>query len=133
MSQGHASVDLCDNFPSSGALAVQTQNLNEMNTLAENRSVPLSQTEERTCGLIEKTSLNNNGKEEENLEVEQGKGETALRSENDYEEEDVDELMREEEEGEEEGKSEGSNCVICSLSPDTPMTDSSYSETGRRS
>ncbi|XP_061601315.1 consortin [Cololabis saira] len=122
MSQAHVDkVDLCDNLPTSQA---QTPNLN---SLTESRGLPLSQTEGKTCDVITKTSLNNNGKEEQKLEMEQGHKESPEKSRNEYDEEDTDEMMREEEE---EDESEGSSCITRGKSPDTPMTDSSYSETG---
>ncbi|XP_047437390.1 consortin isoform X2 [Mugil cephalus] len=112
--------DLCDNLPNPEALAGQTRNLNEANA----HSVPPSPNEEGgTCGL-QKTSLNNNGKEKE---VGQGKEGQAGRSQEEEDEEDVDEVMRDEEEEEE---SEESSCLTRGQSPETPMTDSSYSETG---
>lgn len=109
-------VDLCDNLPNPEALTAQTRNLNETNTLTQN---------EEGGGLIHKASVNNNGKD---MEEERGKeGYTGGGREED-EEEDIDEVMKEEEVEEE---SEGSSCQIRCQSPDTPMTDSSYSETGR--
>ncbi|MED6254590.1 hypothetical protein ATANTOWER_029913, partial [Ataeniobius toweri] len=118
MSQVHVDgFELCDNLSNSDALTAQTRNLNE--TLAQTRS----QTDEGgTCSSIQKTSLDNNGKEE----VETGKEEYLEGSRDVDEEEDVDQVMKEEEEEE----SETSSSLICCQSPDTPMTDSSYSETG---
>ncbi|XP_037602720.1 consortin isoform X1 [Sebastes umbrosus] len=100
--------DLCDNLPSPEALTGQTRNLNETNALAQSQSLSTSQNEE-AGGLIQKASVNNNGKDMEE------------------EEEDIDEVMKEDEEEEE---SEESSGLIRCQSPDTPMTDSSYSETG---
>ncbi|XP_071390942.1 consortin-like [Centroberyx affinis] len=106
--QGHGA-DLCDNLPDPEARTAQNRNLNE---LTQTQSQNLSQNEERGGHkLIHKTSRNNNG-------VEEGKGD---------EEEENDEVMKEEEEEEE---SETSSSLIRCQSPDTPMTDSSYSETG---
>ncbi|MED6274354.1 hypothetical protein CHARACLAT_015569 [Characodon lateralis] len=118
MSQVHVDgFELCDNLSNSEALTAQTRNFNE--TLAQT----LSQTDEGgTCSSIQKTSLDNNGKEE----VEIGKEEYLEGSRNVDEEEDVDQVMKEEEEEE----SETSSSLICCQSPDTLMTDSSYSETG---
>uniref|UniRef100_A0A3Q1AW62 Consortin N-terminal domain-containing protein n=1 Tax=Amphiprion ocellaris TaxID=80972 RepID=A0A3Q1AW62_AMPOC len=120
MSQVHGGgVDLCDNLPSPEALTAQTRNLNETNTFTQTQSLPSSQNEEGgRCGIIQKSSLNNNGKEEEE---EQGKEGYAGRSRAEDEEEDIDEVMEEESE---------SSCLVRCQSPDTPMTDSSYSETG---
>lgn len=118
---------LCDNLPNPEALTAQTRNLNQTEMLTQTRSVSPSQNEDGgRCGSIQKTSLNNNGKEEE---LRQGKdGYTGINTEED-EEEDIDEVMKEEDEEEE---SEESSCLNFCRSPDTPMTDSSYSETGRR-
>uniref|UniRef100_UPI0037E8AA27 consortin n=1 Tax=Semicossyphus pulcher TaxID=241346 RepID=UPI0037E8AA27 len=110
-------VDLCDNLPNPEALTAQTRNLNETNTLAHAQSLSPSQNEDGGGGrLIQEASLSNSGKE----------GYTGRRKEED-EEEDMDEVMKEEEDEEE---SEGSNCLIRCQSPGTPMTDSSFSETG---
>ncbi|KAG8001453.1 hypothetical protein GBF38_007116, partial [Nibea albiflora] len=97
-------VDLCDNLPSPEALTAQTRNLNETNALTQ------------------PPSLSNN---ERDVEEDQEK-EGYMRRSRGEEEEDVDELMKEEEED----MSEGSSSLIRCQSPDTPMTDSSYSETG---
>ncbi|XP_041841741.1 consortin [Melanotaenia boesemani] len=113
----HTHVDEADNLSNSEALSAQNQNLNETNSLTEQKTLPLLQNEER--GLFQKTSLNNNENVEEGVE----KGKERCKDED--EEEDFDEVMKEEEE-----ESEGSNCLIRCQSPDTPMTDSSYSETG---
>ncbi|KAF6731148.1 Consortin [Oryzias melastigma] len=106
-------VGLCDNSPHSNERNVQTQNLNETSTLVQNQSPSDSQnTEGRTRGFIQQTSFNNNGLEEK--EEHPGKK---------YDEgEDIDEVMEEE--------SEESASLIRCQSPDTPMTDSSFSETG---
>uniref|UniRef100_A0A3Q1HYJ2 Consortin, connexin sorting protein n=1 Tax=Acanthochromis polyacanthus TaxID=80966 RepID=A0A3Q1HYJ2_9TELE len=113
-------VDLCDNLPSPEALTAQTRNLNETNTFTQTQSLPPSQNEEGgRCEFVQKSSLNNNGKEEE--EEEQGKEGYAGRSRVEDEEEDTDEVMEEESE---------SGCLVRCQSPDTPMTDSSFSETG---
>ncbi|KAM6943445.1 consortin [Xenentodon cancila] len=127
MSQANVdTVDLCDNLPNSQA---QTQNLNETNALTERQGLPLSQNEGKTCDVIKKTPLNNNGKVEEKLEEERGNKDTPEKCRNEYEEEDTDEMMREEDE-EEEDESGESICLTRGKSPDTPMTDSPYSETG---
>lgn len=111
-------VGLCDNLLHSEELHVQTQNLNETSTLAHSQSPSDSHNMEgRTCGFIQQASLNNNEMEE--------KEEYAAKK---YDEgEDTDEAMKEEEEEEE---SEESASLIRCQSPDTPMTDSSFSETG---
>lgn len=114
-------VDLCDNLPNPETLTAQTRNLNETNA-----SLSPSQNEEGGgCRLIQKspTHPNNNGNEEEE---EQGKKGYTEQGREEDEEEDIDEVMREEEESE-----ELSGLVRCQ-SPDTPMTDSSYSETGKK-
>lgn len=114
--------DVCDNLPSNEPLTAQTRNLNEESTLTQTQ-------DEGGRGLFQKASLGNNGRrvdeEEEKDESIEGNGEE--------DEEDLDEMMREaeEEEEEEEEISDGSSSLICCQSPDTPMTDSSYSETGR--
>ncbi|CAK6963991.1 consortin [Scomber scombrus] len=103
-------VDLCDNLPNPEALsAAQTRNLNEANTLTQTQSPSPSQ--------------NDNGKDEEGEQGKEGYKGTDREEEDD--EEDIDEVMKEEED-----ESEGSSCRIHCQSPDTPMTDSSYSETG---
>ncbi|XP_033931166.1 consortin isoform X1 [Pseudochaenichthys georgianus] len=107
-------VDLCDNLPKSEDLTSQTRNLNETNTLSQRQN-------EEEGGLIQKA--NNNGKD---VEEEQGKAACTERGRED-EEEDIDEVMKDEEDEEE---SEESSCLMRCQSPDTPMTDSSYSETG---
>lgn len=118
-------VDLCDNLPSPEALTVQTRNLNEAATLTQTQSPALLQNEDRGGqGLYQKASPGNHG-EDRGEEDKEGYREEE-------EEEDTDEVMREEEEEEEEEVSEGSSSVIRCQSPDTPMTDSSYSETGKK-
>ncbi|AWP01765.1 putative consortin isoform 2 [Scophthalmus maximus] len=119
-------VDLCDNLSNPEAVTAQTRNLNETNVLTQNQSLSPSQDEVGAGhSLLQKTSFNNNGKDEGE---EQGKEAYTGRGREEDEEEDIDELMKEEEEEEEE--SEESSSLICCQSPDTPMTDSSYSETG---
>lgn len=113
-------VDLCDNLPSSEALTALTQNLNETRTLAHTQSLSLLQEGEGTEGWDQKASLSSN---EEAAEKGGGAGGDRVVDE----EEDVDEVMMEEEEEE---VSEGSSSLIRCQSPDTPTTDSSYSETG---
>ncbi|TNN60802.1 Consortin [Liparis tanakae] len=116
--------DLCDNLPNPDALAGQTRNLNEANALARTRSLSPSH-EEEEAGPIQKTSVNDNGK---HSEEERGKEGLTGRGGEEDEEEDIDEVMKEEEEEEEE--SEESSFLISCQSPETPMTDSSFSETG---
>lgn len=119
-------VDFCDNLPTPEALTAQTRNLNETNTLTQTHSVPPLQNEDGGgCGLIQKASLSNNGKD---MVEEQAKEEYAGRGSEEDDEDDIDEVMKEEEEEEE---SEESSCLNRCQSPDTQMTDSSYSETGR--
>ncbi|XP_077376037.1 consortin [Festucalex cinctus] len=106
-------VDRCDNTPHPEPLNAQLQNLNEIN--------PLTQTV-HTASLqndfgASKVSLNNNGENKEESE--------RNKSTSKEEPEDVDEVMKDEEE-----ESEASSCQMHCQSPDTPMTDSSYSETG---
>lgn len=120
-------VDLCDNLNRPEALAAQTCNLNETNTLTQTPNLSASQNEEEgDHKIIQNTSLNNNGKDEEE---EMGKEGYTGRGTEDDEEEDIDEVMKEAEEEEEEESEESSALIHCQ-SPDTPMTDSSYSETG---
>lgn len=120
-------VDLCDNLPKPEPLAAQTQNLNESNTLTQTLTLSASQNEEEgEHRIIQNTSLNNNGKDEEE---DVGKEGYAGRGREYDEEEDIDEVMNEAEEEEEEESEESSALIYCQ-SPDTPMTDSSYSETG---
>lgn len=120
-------VDLCDNLPNSEALTAQTRNLNETNTLTPTQSVSLSQNgDEGRCGSIQKIGLNNNEKEEE---MGLGKEGCIGRNQEKEEEDDIDEAMKEDDDEEELAES---SCLNRCQSPDTPMTDSSYSETGRR-
>ncbi|XP_029904040.1 consortin [Myripristis murdjan] len=121
MSHGQEdAVDLCDNLPDPKALTAQNRNLNETQTLTQTESHSLSQNEEREGGdLIQKPSFNNNS---DGPEEEGNRG----RSREEDEEEENDEVMKDEEEEE----SEESSSLIRCQSPDTPMTDSSYSETG---
>ncbi|KAM4596934.1 consortin [Fundulus diaphanus] len=113
--------ELCDNISSSEALAAQSRNLND--TLAQ--TLPLSPNDEGgTCSAVHKPPLDNSGTEGE--EVGTAKEERSGGTRDADEEEDDDEVMKEEEEEE----SEASSSLICCQSPDTPMTDSSYSETG---
>lgn len=109
-------IELCDNLPNPEVLAAQTRNLNETNTLSHTES----QNEGGGGrGLIQACPNNNGKKEEEEQEKEEYKVTGKA------EEEDIDEVMKEEEE-----ESEGSSCLIHCQSSDTPVTDSSYSETG---
>ncbi|KAG7483299.1 consortin [Solea senegalensis] len=102
-------VDLCDNLPNTEHVTAQSGNVNDTKTLTQNQS------EEAGGGrLIQKNSFSNNGKNEEDDEGREGYSE---------EEEDFDEMMKDDEE-------EESSSLIHCQSPDTPMTDSSYSETG---
>ena len=118
-------VNRCDNLPNPEGVTVQTQNLNETNALKQNQGLSPSQNEEGGGHrLIQNTSLSNTGKDEK----EQGKEGYTGRAREEDEEEDIDEMMKEEEEEEE---SEESSILIRCQSPETPMTDSSYSETGR--
>ncbi|XP_071344192.1 consortin isoform X2 [Trachinotus anak] len=115
-------VDLCDNLPNPEALTAQTRNLNETNSPAQSQSLSSSQNEEGGGRrLVQKSSFNNNEEEEKGKERYTGQG----REED--EEEDIDEVMKEEEEVE---VSEELSGLMRCQSPDTPMTDSSYSETG---
>lgn len=111
-------VDLCDNLPTSETLAALSQNLNDATGLTQAQSLSVLQ---EAAGegrrLIQQASLGGN-------EEVEGK---AADAGGDGEDEDVDEEMMEEEEEE---ISEGSSVLIRCQSPDTPMTDSSYSETG---
>lgn len=113
--------DLCDNLPTTEPLTAQTGNLNETSALSQNLSL-LQKGESREQGLFHNAPFSNTSSRDEE-EEKQGHAE-------DDEEEDLDEVMKEEDE-EEEDVSEGSSSIICCQSPDTPMTDSSYSETGQ--
>lgn len=116
-------VDICDNLHSPEALIAQTHNLNETNALTQAQShSPIQSEDGGGQGHLQKESLNDNGKNEED---EQGKEVYKGTDREEDEEDDIDEVMKEEED-----ESEGSNCLIHCQSPDTPMTDSSYSETG---
>ncbi|XP_061132168.1 consortin isoform X3 [Syngnathus typhle] len=104
-------VDHCDNTPHP-----EPHNLNELNPLTQMEHTSALKNDSRT-GLPSKASLNNNGENKEELE--------GHKSTSKEEEEDTDELMKDEEE-----ESEASSCLMHCQSPDTPMTDSSNSETG---
>ncbi|XP_037103604.1 consortin isoform X2 [Syngnathus acus] len=104
-------VDHCDNTPHP-----EPHNLNELNPLTQTEHTSALKNDSRT-GLPSKASLNNNGENKEELE--------GHKSTSKEEEEDTDELMKDEEE-----ESEASSCLMHCQSPDTPMTDSSNSETG---
>lgn len=122
--------DLCDNLPNPEALTIQTQNLNQTTSLSQTQSFSLLQKEdEGGRGPFQKDPLSNNGngREEEQNEEEKEGNTGGIREEDD--EEDIDEEMKED--NEEEEVSEGSSSLICCQCPDTPMTDSSFSETGR--
>lgn len=113
-------VDLCDNLSTSETLAALSQNLNDATSLTQAQSLSLRQEaagEARES--VQKAFLGGN-EEAAGKVVDPG---------GDGEDEDVDEEMIEEEEEE---ISEGSSVLIRCQSPDTPMTDSSYSETGMR-
>ncbi|KAM8894814.1 consortin isoform 2-T2 [Spinachia spinachia] len=117
--------DSRDNLSNPDAVTAQTRNLNQTNTLARTQSLSALQKEEGG-GLIQRTSDNNNGTEEELGK--QGYTKRGREEEDDDDdEEDIDELMKGIEGDEESEDSSGLNCC---QSPDTPMTDSSYSETG---
>lgn len=101
-------VDLCD------TLAVAPVNLNE---LAQTQSRLTSENENGGQQLsTTRAPFNNNGNYEQD---EQDKNDCTSQTEEDH-----DEVMKEEEDDSEESS------LICCQSPDTPMTDSSYSETG---
>ncbi|KAM9825365.1 consortin isoform 3-T5 [Syngnathus typhle] len=104
-------VDHCDNTPHP-----EPHNLNELDPLTQTEHTSALKNDSRT-GLPSKASLNNNGENKEELE--------GHKSTSKEEEEDTDELMKDEEE-----ESEASSCLMHCQSPDTPMTDSSNSETG---
>nr|XP_046239869.1 consortin isoform X2 [Scatophagus argus] len=119
-------VDHCDNLSSPETLTAQTQNLNETNMLTKTESLSLLQKEDGGgCDLIQKASPSDNGKDT----VEKQEKEGYMEGGREDDEEDIDEVMKEEEEEEEE-ISEASSSLLRCQSPDTPMTDSSYSETG---
>lgn len=117
-------VDLCDNLSPSETLTALSQNLNDATSLMQAPSLSLRQEaagEGREPN--QRASLARNEAAEKKAPDAGGDGE----AEEEEEDEDVDEEMMEEEEEE---FSEGSSVLIRCQSPDTPMTDSSYSETG---
>lgn len=119
--QLHGGVDHCDNLPTSETLATLSQNLNTTKSLTQAQSLSLlHEAAGEGREPIQEASLGSNeGVEGDTLDA-GGGGEAE-------EDEDIDEVMMEEEEEE---VSEGSSALIRCQSPDTPMTDSSYSETG---
>lgn len=117
--------DLCDNLPTTEPLTAQTGNLNETSTFSQNLSL-LQKGERGEQGPFYNAPFSNTGRSRDEEEGKEGNAE----GNRDDEEEDLDEVMKEEDE-EEEDVSEGSGSIICCQSPDTPMTDSSYSETGQ--
>ncbi|XP_051918922.1 consortin [Hippocampus zosterae] len=104
--------DCCDNKPHPEPHTAQPQNLNEINPATRIEQTSALQND-FGAGLPLKVSLNNNGEKKEELEKHK------------EEEQDTDELMKDEEE-----ESEASSCQMHCQFPDTPMSDSSYSETG---
>lgn len=117
--------NLCDNLPTTEPLTAQTGNLNETSALSQNLSL-LQKGESGEQGLFHNAPLTKMGRRRHEEEEKEGSAEENR----DNEEEDLDEVMKEEDE-EEEDVSEGSSSIICCQSQDTPMTDSSYSETGQ--
>lgn len=114
-------VDLCDNLPTSETLAALSQNLNDATSLTQAQSLcVLQEAAGEAREPLQKAPLGGNEEAEGKAAEAGGDGEAE-------EDEDVDEEMMEEEEEE---ISEGSSVLIRCQSPDTPMTDSSYSETG---
>lgn len=109
-----------DNLPSTETLAALSQNLNDA-SLAPAQG--LSLTRGAAGEGREPLRRDSPGGNEEVA----GKAADAGGDGEAEEDEDVDEVMMEEEE---EDVSEGSSALIRCQSPDTPMTDSSYSETG---
>uniref|UniRef100_A0A3Q2Z8J4 Uncharacterized LOC109528367 n=1 Tax=Hippocampus comes TaxID=109280 RepID=A0A3Q2Z8J4_HIPCM len=108
--------DCCDNKPHPEPHTAQPQNLNEINPATRIEQTSALQND-FGAGLPLKASLNNNGENKEELE--------RHKSASNEEEQDTDELMKDEEE-----ESEASSCQMHCQFPDTPMSDSSYSETG---
>ncbi|XP_077569874.1 consortin-like isoform X2 [Stigmatopora nigra] len=106
-------VGRCDNTTHPDLLIAHASNLNETTSLPP-RELTSALQNNFGSGLPSKTPLNNNGGKREESE-----------SHKNTEEEDIDEVMKDEEEA-----SEASSCQMHCQSPDTPMTDSSYSETG---
>lgn len=117
--------DLCDNLPTTEPLTAQTGNLNETSTHSQSLSL-LQKVESGEQGLFHNAPPTNTGRSWEEEEEKEGNAE----GNRDDKEEDLDQVMKEEDE-EEEDVSEGSSSIICCQSTDTPMTDSSYSETGQ--
>lgn len=115
--QLHSGVDLCDNLPTSETLAALSQNLNDAASLTQAQSLSVLK-EAAGEGRKPFQKAPHGGPGEAVGKAAGGDGEA---------EEDEDEEMMEEEEEE---ISEGSSVLIRCQSPDTPMTDSSYSETG---
>lgn len=111
--------DCCDNKPHPDPHTAQPQNLNEINPATRIEQTSALQND-FGAGLPVKASLNNNGENKEELE--------RHKSASNEEEQDTDELMKDEEE-----ESEASSCQLHCQFPDTPMSDSSYSETGTES
>lgn len=112
-----------DNLPTIEPLTAQTGNLNGTSTLSQNLHLQKGETKEQ--GLFHKTPLSKTGRSKDEEEEKVGNAEENR----DDEEEDLDEGLNEEDE-EEDDLSMGSASLICCQSPDTPMTNLSYSETG---
>lgn len=112
-----------DNLPTIEPLTAQTGNLNGASTLSQDLHLQKGETKEQ--GLFHETPLSNTGRSKDEEEEKVGNAEKNR----DDEEEDLDEVMNEEDEDEDD-LSVGSASLICCQSPDTPMTDSSCSETG---
>ncbi|CAL8243533.1 unnamed protein product [Lota lota] len=111
---------MCDNPPGPKPLGSQNLNLTETrapsqtNTLTQEHSLHHSQAEDIGVCKPPRSPSNNNGEDQDKFPL----------GSRDNEDEGEDELMKEEDESEE------SSGLIGCQSPSTPMTDSSFSETG---
>lgn len=122
MTQVWGGRDECyDNVPTIKPLTAQTGNINVTSALSQNLHLQKGDTGEQE--VYHKALFSNigSGRDEEEKE---GHAEEHI----DGEEEDLDEVMKDEDE--EIDASEGSSSLNCCQSPDSIMTDCAYSETG---
>lgn len=112
-----------DNVPTIKSLTAQTGNINMTSTLSQNLQLQKGDTGDQE--VFHKALFGNTGSGRDEEEEKEGNAEEHI----DGEEQDLDEVMKEEDE-EETDASDGSSSLNCCQSPDPIMTDCAYSETG---
>ncbi|XP_011607932.1 uncharacterized protein cnsta isoform X1 [Takifugu rubripes] len=110
-----------DNAPTIKPLTAQTGNINVTSALSQNLHLQKGDTGEQE--VFHKALFGNTGRGRDEEEEKEGNAEEHI----DGEEEDLDEVMKEEDEKEIDA-SEGSSSLNCCQSPDPIMTDCAYSE-----